>query len=181
MQCTILEKGFFRRLVRHMVSNNLPAKAFALLSPIQQVTPPHGCVLLACCLHGCCREEPGRSYIENLAWDPEGHRLAVVLAKQHPAAGTVALYSTSHSPVVECNLIGFVQPGACEAAGEADADARGDSAALKGSTGGEDVQLHIAFAPVAGKAKAVLSVGQCSASEAERGSWGLVRNIPLYF
>jgi hypothetical protein len=101
----------------------------------------------------------------------------------------VALYSTTHKPVVECSLIGFVQPAAA-AAGSAteveDADgiaAEGSAAAAAAAgAGGKDsssnsgVQLHAAFAPLAGKAKAVLSVGI-----SHGGSWGLVRNVPMYF
>jgi hypothetical protein len=93
----------------------------------------------------------------------------------------VALYSTTHKPVVECSLIGFVQPGAAAAAaaqGAADGDvaeANGPEAAA-GKDSSSSVQLHAAFAPLTGKAKAVLSVGV-----AQGGSWGLVRNIPMYF
>jgi hypothetical protein len=91
----------------------------------------------------------------------------------------VALYSTTHKPVVECSLIGFVQPGAAAAAAATEGPS-GDAAEASGTAGQDSssssVQLHAAFAPVAGKAKAVLSVGL-----AQSGNWRLVRNIPMYF
>jgi hypothetical protein len=85
---------------------------------------------------------------------------------------------------MECSLIGFVQPGAAAAAaqGAADGDvAEASGAAAAAAAAGKDsssssVQLHAAFAPLTGKAKAVLSVGV-----AKDVSWGLVRNIPMYF
>eukprot|EP00882_Tetradesmus_deserticola_P020248 GHRQ01021836.1.p1 GENE.GHRQ01021836.1~~GHRQ01021836.1.p1 ORF type:complete len:116 (+),score=57.43 GHRQ01021836.1:519-866(+) len=115
-----------------------------------------------------------------MAWDPQGSRLAVVLTQPHTAAGTVALYSTTHKPVVECSLIGFAQPGPAPGAdeqqgGDAAEGSRVAAAAGHDSSSGS-VRLHAAFAPVAGKARAVLSVGL-----SQGGSWGLVRNIPMHF
>ncbi|WIA38093.1 hypothetical protein OEZ86_001455 [Tetradesmus obliquus] len=65
------------------------------------------------------QDQPGASCIADLAWDPHGSRLAVALQQPHAAAGTVALFSTTHKPVVECSLIAFVQPGAAAAAAAA--------------------------------------------------------------
>jgi hypothetical protein len=91
----------------------------------------------------------------------------------------VALYSTTHAPVVECSLIGFVQPGSAAAAEGEDAEGSTNAAAAGETSDGSSssgVQLHAAFAPVAGKAKAVLSVGV-----SRGGSWRMMRNIPMYF
>eukprot|EP00879_Flechtneria_rotunda_P024223 GHRR01025671.1.p1 GENE.GHRR01025671.1~~GHRR01025671.1.p1 ORF type:complete len:102 (-),score=19.41 GHRR01025671.1:296-601(-) len=56
--------------------------------------------------------------IQSIAWDPAGHRLAVTLAQPHPAAGTLALYSTTFDPVISCHLIGYVQPGTLDSTGD---------------------------------------------------------------
>jgi hypothetical protein len=101
------------------------------------------------------------SCISAIAWDPTGSRLAVVLASPHPAAGSVALFATSCSPVITAALIGYVQAGS-----------EGDDE--------ESKQLQVAFAPSPGRdtATGLLSVGVC------RGGGGAVtrvRNVPLYF
>lgn len=78
----------------------------------------------------------------------------MVLKSPHAAAGTVALYSTTIAPVVSCNLIGYVNPGAAAAEEEG------------GEAGGP---LQAVFAPVSGKAEAaaLLSVGLQSSSSGE--------------
>lgn len=53
---------------------------------------------------------PRSSVVEDMAWDPSGRRLAVLLKAPHPAAGLIALYSTSVSPVVRAELVGFARP-----------------------------------------------------------------------
>ena len=129
------------------------------------------------------RPKAVQSPIGSIAWDPTGNRLAVLLQGAHPAAGTVALYSTTFTPVVTCNLIGYVQPGPLPkaAAGddrsmdEVDAGVGGDEGGKAAST----ALLQAVFAPVPGKADAagLLSVGQ-------RGSNGelcRVLNVPIYY
>uniref|UniRef100_A0A383VE24 Ribosomal protein eL8/eL30/eS12/Gadd45 domain-containing protein n=1 Tax=Tetradesmus obliquus TaxID=3088 RepID=A0A383VE24_TETOB len=112
------------------------------------------------------QDQPGASCIADLAWDPQGSRLAVALQQPHAAAGTVALFSTTHKPVVECSLIGFVQPGAAAAAeGAMGSAAEGSTATAAGEKGSSSsVRLHTAFAPVAGKAKARSLQGASPAS-----------------
>ncbi len=122
--------------------------------------------------------------MQHLAWDPSGNRLAVVLAKPHPAAGTVALYSTTFTPVVSCNLIGFVQPGAAAAAADAAGKEDGPSSSAAEGVGqcsnssSKEQQLQVAFAPVPGRAGALLSVGVCSDADAALAA---VHNVPMYF
>jgi hypothetical protein len=106
---------------------------------------------------------PEQSSISSISWDPTGNRLAVLLKAPHAAAGTVALYSTSFTPVVTCNLIGYVSPGAGDAGGK---------------------PLQAVFAPVPGKpeAAALLSVGQAASSEAGAAEEvARVANVPVYF
>lgn len=97
----------------------------------------------------------------------------MVLGAPHPAAGTVALYSTAFVPVVTCNLIGYVQPGGTRASAAAAGD--GTDAA------GPQHALQVAFAPAAAKDKAagVLSVGVPAGGAA--GSVVRVQNVPMYF
>lgn len=115
-----------------------------------------------------------QSSISSISWDRTGNRLAVVLKAPHPAGGTVALYSTSFTPVVTCNLTGFVNPGAAPGM---DADSAGGSSSseLQAGTG----LLQAVFAPVTGKpeAAALLSVEQKSSN----GELSRVVNVPMYF
>jgi hypothetical protein len=122
-----------------------------------------------------------RSSISSISWDPKGNRLAVLLKAPHAAAGTVALYSTSFTPVVACNLIGYVNPG-CVAAAEdahnehAGSSSAGDQAAgMQASTG----LMQAVFAPAPGKAEAagLLSIGQ----KGSNGELCRVANVPIFF
>lgn len=45
-----------------------------------------------------------------MAWDLSGQRLAVALQPPHPAAGLVALYATTYTPVVTAHFIGYARP-----------------------------------------------------------------------
>lgn len=118
------------------------------------------------------------SCISSIAWDPTGNRLAVVLKPPHASAGTVALYSTTSSPVVSCNLVGYVNPGMPTASEESDGEAAGsgdrDSGEAK-RTG----KLQAVFAPVSGRAEAaaLLSVGLQSSS----GELCRVANVPMFY
>lgn len=83
----------------------------------------------------------------------------MLLKAPHAAAGTVALYSTSFTPVVTCNLIGYASPGA---------DA------------GKPLQAVFAAVPGKPEAAALLSVGQAS-SEGVAEEVARVANVPIYF
>eukprot|EP00878_Enallax_costatus_P009372 GHUV01009794.1.p1 GENE.GHUV01009794.1~~GHUV01009794.1.p1 ORF type:complete len:356 (+),score=107.10 GHUV01009794.1:214-1281(+) len=153
------------KLIEQLLPIMLPG-----VSDIQPEDQPAGTTTAAC--------------IQSIAWDPTGNRLAVILGKPHPAAGTVALYSTAYSPVVECKLIGYTQPGVADGAQahqrksladeDDSSDARADEWSQKSYS-----RLQLAFAPVAGKAGAVLSMGLGS-SDGSR-ALQLVRNVPMYF
>eukprot|EP00775_Hariotina_reticulata_P008513 gene8513-8695_t len=125
------------------------------------------------------KEQQHTSCIENLAWDATGNRLAVVLTHPHPAAGTIALYSTTFQPVVNCTLIGFVQPGAAadHTADTAPQDQDNDQQAPASAHSSR--ALQVAFASAAGKAGALLSLGKCNASSGD--ALAAVLNVPMYF
>lgn len=120
-----------------------------------------------------------------MAWDASGSRLAVVLGKPHPAAGTVALYSTSYSPVVDCKLIGYMQPrgvrtsAAAQPSPAAEHQDNSNAHENEGAGAQSSGDLSLAFAPVAGKAGAVLSIRVDSTGAS--GSLQLLRNVPMYF
>jgi hypothetical protein len=102
----------------------------------------------------------------------------VLLKAPHPAAGKAALYSTTFTPVVTCNLTGFVNPGQAPGVDADSAEGSGserEGTALQAGTG----LLQAVFAPVAGKpeAAALLSVGQKSSN----GELSRVVNVPIYF
>lgn len=137
-----------------------------------------------CCCAACRTDDlPGPTdtppsspaCISSIAWDPTGNRLAVVLKPPHTAAGTVALYSTTISPVVSCNLVGYVNPGPAAAAAESDGGAAGSGVNEAGAG-----QLQAVFAPVSGKAEAaaLLSVGLQSSSS---GELCRVANVPMFY
>jgi hypothetical protein len=120
-----------------------------------------------------------RFSIRSISWDPKGNRLAVLLKAPHAAAGTVALYSTSFTPVVTCNLIGYVNPGCVAAAEEAQgagsSSAEGQDAGLQAGTG----LMQAVFAPAPGKPEAagLLSIGQ----KGSNGELCRVANVPIFF
>jgi hypothetical protein len=87
--------------------------------------------------------------ISDLAWDPSGRRLAVVLAPPHPAAGLVALYQTDVAPVLHAHLIGFARPHAAP---------EGGGGGARGGSGGGGLPAALAFAQKLAKGGAVLSV-----------------------
>lgn len=132
-----------------------------------EALPPTSLLMRCCFLHRSA-DLPGPTdspsaaaeqlSISSISWDPTGNRLAVLLKAPHAAAGTVALYSTSFTPVVTCNLVGYVSPGAD--AGK---------------------PLQAVFAPVPGKpeAAALLSIAQASSGGAEEVA--RVANVPIYF
>lgn len=128
------------------------------------------------CLLSARRESAAGGCIQSLAWDPSGNRLAVVLRAPHPAAGSIALYSTSVSPVVTCHLIGFIQPGSAASVADGQGQDSMDEAAAA-DAGTQAGCLQAAFAPAPGKAGALLSVGLPAAGS---GCLSAVRNIPMY-
>lgn len=120
------------------------------------------------------------SCISSIAWDPTGNRLAVVLAAPHPAAGTVALFSTTFAPVVQSSLLGFVQPGGLAVAGDAADTGEQEAGTHSSATAG----LQVAFAPTPpGKAKCagLLSVGLPSSGSHGTGAIVNVLNVPMYY
>jgi hypothetical protein len=100
---------------------------------------------------------PRGAPIADLAFDPSGRRLAALLRPPHPAAGLAAVFSTTTSPVVHAELVGFARPFAGAGAGAAPPPAA------------------LAFAQRPG-AKAVLSVMGPGAGEGEAAR---VANIAL--
>lgn len=101
----------------------------------------------------------------------------MLLKAPHPAAGKVALYSTTFTPVVTCNLIGYVNPGSApdgnkDSAGGSSSEQQGDI--LAAGTG----LLQAVFAPASGKAEAaaLLSVGL----QRSNGELSKVVNVPIY-
>jgi hypothetical protein len=97
-----------------------------------------------------------------LAWDPSGRRLAALLRPPHPAAGLVALFSTTTAPVVHAELVGFARPFAGEAAAAAPPPAGLAFAQRLGGCGG-----------------ALLSVMGAPGTQGGRGGGVRVANIAL--
>lgn len=117
---------------------------------------------------------PRAGVVADLAWDPSGRRLAVLLRAPHPAAGLVALYSTTLAPLLHAELIGFARPLAATAPADADGDEIMGDDGGSGQGGAPPPAAALAFAQRLAKGGAVLSV-------AGRGRSGelVVSNIAL--
>jgi len=81
-----------------------------------------------------------------MQWDPTGRRLAVLLRAPHPAAGLVAVYSTTAAPVVHAELVGFARPLRAAEGGDCSGSAMAFAQRVGGGRGGAvlSVMGHVA-------------------------------------
>mgnify|MGYP001082409994 CR=1 FL=1 len=126
-------------------------------------------------------------WLESMAWDPRGQRLAVALGGSHPAAGRVALYDTRCEPLLSARFIGFmrVEPTAGPTAQARPRAAAGSEEieAEAGEEGAEGQEGVDAAESAPGVGATQLSFwagfGQGALLAVRRGDF--VGTVPLYF